>query len=269
MKLSERRLGVQIPAYFVMGTPTSGRRGVVWDAVARGSMEGEFSVVFVSSNEEPSDFDAAIAGSDNAGIVKYSGAADAAAKLGALDPEKISRVFYLADSSKNPADEIEAFKALVSGGKIRLARIWSVVDCSMAEKFPKETSKYIDMLSHFADCVLLSRRSGASAKSVGELRAQWEKMRRPHVVEYADKNFRTKNPIELLIDEARRISMFFDEFDPVDELELDAENLPEEPFSLERKPDPYLARLPGGMRADPVENPAQYALKARIMENEK
>ena len=47
-------------------------------------------------------------------------------------------------------------------------------------------------------------------------------MRRPHVVEYVDKNFRTKNPIELLIDEARRISMFFDEFDPVDELELDA-----------------------------------------------
>ena len=126
----------------------------------------------------------------------------------------------------------------------------------MAEKFPKQTAKYVDMLSHFADCVLLSRRSGASGRSVEELKAQWEKMRRPHVVEYVDKNFRTKNPIELLID-------------PVDELELDAENLPEEPFSLERKPDPYLARLPGGMRADPVENPAQYALKARMMENEK
>ena len=246
----------------MIGTPTSGRRGVVWDAVERGSMEGEFSVVFVSASEKPSDFDAAIAGADNAGIVKYSDAADAAEKLGALDPQKISRVFYLADSTKSLADEIESFKGLASGGKIRLARIWSVVDCSMAEKFPKQTAKYVDMLSHFAD-------SGASGRSVEELKAQWEKMRRPHVVEYVDKNFRTKNPIELLIDEARRISMFFEEFDPVDELELDAENLPEEPFSLERKPDPYLARLPGGMRADPVENPAQYALKARMMENEK
>lgn len=260
---------MQIPAYLVIGTPTSGRRGVVWDAVERGSMEGEFSAVFVSSGETPSDFDAAIAGADNAGIIKYSDAADAAEKLGALDPRKISRVFYLADSSKSLADEIESFKGLACGGKIRLARIWSVVDCSMAEKFPKQTAKYVDMLSHFADCVLLSRRFGASGRSVEELRAQWEKMRRPHVVEYVDKNFRTKNPIELLIDEARRISMFFDEFDPVDELELDAENLPDEPFSLERKPDPYLARLPGGMRADPVENPAQYALKARMMENEK
>ena len=124
---------MQIPAYLVIGTPTSGRRGVVWDAVERGSMEGEFSVVFVSAGEKPSDFDAAIAGADNAGIVKYSDAADAAEKLGALDPRKISRVFYLADSTKSLADEIESFKGLASGGKIRLARIWSVVDCSMAE----------------------------------------------------------------------------------------------------------------------------------------
>ena len=77
---------MQIPAYLVIGTPTSGRRGVVWDAVERGSMEGEFSAVFVSSGETPSDFDAAIAGADNAGIIKYSDAADAAEKLGALDP---------------------------------------------------------------------------------------------------------------------------------------------------------------------------------------
>ena len=75
--------------------------------------------------------------------------------------------------------------------------------------------------------------------------------------------------MEMLVEEARRISMLFDEFDPVDELELDGENLPEEPFSLERKPDPYLVKLQNSMRANPIENPAQYALKAREMENEK
>ena len=72
-----------------------------------------------------------------------------------------------------------------------------------------------------------------------------------------------------MIDEARRISMIFDDYDAVDELDIDAENLPEEPFSLERKPDPYLARLQSGMRENPVENPAEYAMKARKMENEK
>lgn len=87
---------MQIPAYLVIGTPTSGRRGVVWDAVERGSMEGEFSAVFVSSGEAPSDFDAAIAGADNAGIIKYSDAADAAEKLGAARPaEDLARVLPL------------------------------------------------------------------------------------------------------------------------------------------------------------------------------
>ena len=183
-----------------MGTPTSGRRGIVRDAIERGSMDGDFSIVFVSENEKPSESDSSIAKADNAGIVKYSDAADAAVKIGALDTSKITRVFYVADSTKNPADEVESFKGLCDGGKIRLARIWSVVDCSMAEKFPKETSKYLDMLAHFADCVLLSRRSGVSNKSVEELKLRWEKMRHPHLVEYVDKHFKTENPIELMID---------------------------------------------------------------------
>lgn len=108
---------MQIPAYLVIGTPTSGRRGVVWDAVERGSMEGEFSAVFVSSGETPSDFDAAIAGADNAGIIKYSDAADAAEKLGALDPRKISRVFYLADSSKASPTKSRASRGWRAAGR--------------------------------------------------------------------------------------------------------------------------------------------------------
>lgn len=260
---------MEIPAYFIIGTPTSGRRGIIKDAIEHGSLDGEFSIVFVSANEKPSNFDSSIAKAENAGIVKYADADDAVEKIAALDTSKISRVFFLADSTKNLADEVENFKALTDIGKIRLARIWAVADCSMAEKFPKETAKYFDMLSHFADCVLLSRRAGASNKSVDDLVAHWEKMRHPHLAEYVDKNFRTKNPIELLVDEARRITMIFDEFDPIDELEFDEENLPEEPFNLERKPDPYLLKLQNGMRANPVKNPAQYALKAREMENEK
>ena len=122
------------------------------------------------------------------------------------------------------------------------------------------------MLALFADCVLLSRRSGVSNKSVEELKLRWEKIRHPHLVEYVDKNFKTENPIELMIDEARRISMIFDVFDAVDELDIDAENLPEEPFSLERKPDPYLARLPNGLRQKPIPNVCEYAAAAREAE---
>ena len=61
--------------------------------------------------------------------------------------------------------------------------------------------------------------------------------------------------------------MIFDDFDPIDELDLDEENLPEEPFSLERKPDPYMLRLNNGMRAKPLPDVSEYAAKARELES--
>jgi hypothetical protein len=36
------------------------------------------------------------------------------------------------------------------------------------------------------------------------------------------------------------MSIYFDDYDPIDELELDEDTLPDEPFSIERKIDPYL-----------------------------
>ena len=56
--------------------------------------------------------------------------------------------------------------------------------------------------------------------------------------------------------------MLFDEYDPVDELDLDEDNLPDEPFSLERKPDPYLERLQNGLRKNPVRDVSEFALAA-------
>ena len=56
----------------------------------------------------------------------------------------------------------------------------------------------------------------------------------------------------LLFPEARRLSLIFEDIDPVDQLELDEENLPEEPFTLENKPDPYFERNLGGQRRKPV-----------------
>ena len=106
---------MQIPAYLVIGTPTSGRRGVVWDAVERGSMEGEFSVVFVSAGEKPSDFDAAIAGADNAGIVKYSDAADAFASTDSEEGDENAPAAPVIDENKVPVvtDNISEFTVVI------------------------------------------------------------------------------------------------------------------------------------------------------------
>ncbi len=54
------------------------------------------------------------------------------------------------------------------------------------------------------------------------------------------------NPAFLLHPEARRLSLIFDELDACDFLELDEDNLPEEPFDLSIPADPYLVRLANG-----------------------
>ena len=257
---------MSIPAYLILGSPACGRRGIACDIVEKALGDDDFCCVFVADDENPSDFDKRIAGAPNAGIVKYSGFADATAKIAALDESKITSIIFVAASSENVADSVENFKAIVGDGKIRLARIWSVLDCHMLKMFPDETFTYADALSHFADCLLLSRRSGVSNREVNDIKLRYEKMCRPHIIELVDKNFQVSNPIELMIEEARRITMVFDDFDPIDDLDLDGENLPEEPFSLERKPDPYLARLPNGLRQKPIPNVCEYAAAAREAE---
>lgn len=257
---------MSIPAYLVLGSPTCGRRGIACDVVEKALGDEDFCCVFVAADENPSDFDKRIASAPNAGIVKYSGQVDAAAKIAALDESKITSVIFVAASSENLADSVENFKHIVDEGKIRLARIWSVLDCGMLKLFPNETYPYADALSHFADCLLLSRRSCLSNREVNDIRLRYEKMCRPHTIELVDKNFQVSNPIELMIEEARRITMLFDDFDPIDDLDLDGENLPEEPFSLERKTDPYMAKLPNGQRQKPIPDVSEYAAAAREAE---
>jgi len=56
------------------------------------------------------------------------------------------------------------------------------------------------------------------------------------------------NPAELIEGEPRRMSLVLDDLDAVDEMEFDEDNLPEEPFDLVRKTDPYFERDMHGRR---------------------
>jgi len=255
-----------IPAYFILGSPTSGRRGTVLAALKNGCEEDEFCGVFVSAAEDRAVEDDQIYALKNVELFRYRDPEDSAKKIAELDTEKYSKIFYVSDSTRNLADEIDDFKSIADAGGIRLARIWSVIDCSMLWRFPHECRDYADALSHFADCLLLSRRAGVPNKAVAEIAERYEKMCRPHLTVLLDKNFAAPNFVELMVDETRRISMYFDEYDPEDELNLDEENLPEEPFDLERKLDPYLEKTKNGLRLSPIKEVAEFALKARIAE---
>jgi hypothetical protein len=54
------------------------------------------------------------------------------------------------------------------------------------------------------------------------------------------------------------MSLVFDELDPLDTLDLDEDDLPEEPFTLESKPDPYFERGLTGQRRLPVPDVNRY-----------
>jgi hypothetical protein len=69
------------------------------------------------------------------------------------------------------------------------------------------------------------------------------------------------NALLVLCPEARRLTLAFDNIDPVYNLDLDEENLPEEPFTLENKLDPYFERLPSGHRCKPVPNVTEFLTK--------
>ena len=259
---------MSIPAYLILGSPASGRCGICADVIFNALGESDFCGVFISKNELKTDFDKKIASAPIAGFVNYADWRDAADKIDALDESRITHVFYIADSTKNLADEIEDFKKIVDIGKIRLARIWSVLDCATLSRYPNECMPYADALAHFADCLLLSRRSGVGNKDVENIKARYEKMCHPHMYEYVGLNFELKHPIEMLIEEARRISIFFDDYDPIDELDIDGDNIPEEPFNLERKTDLYMSRLQNGLREKPVPDISEYAFKTRAAEAE-
>ncbi len=248
---------MSIQAYLILSSAQSGRRGLCID-VCKNAFENTNVKVFLADNEAPCNDDQILNNLPNVEVVKYSSSNDAFEKLVSLDQSSTDVIVYVANSAQNLADEIENFKSVVDTGKIKLVRVWSIIDCKLIEMFAKKVDVFVEALSHFADCVLLSQRSGVANAVVNELTSRFNKQCKPHIIVYMNKNNSVANVFELTIDEARRISMIFDEYDPIDDLDLDENNLPEEPFSLERKPDPYLEKYQNGQRKNPIPNISEF-----------
>ncbi len=76
----------------------------------------------------------------------------------------------------------------------------------------------------------------------------YEKDCHPALFEKTKKG-RITNPDLVMMPVARRLSQVFDEDrDPLDEMEFDEDNLPDEPFDLQNKADPYFERDDRGGR---------------------
>lgn len=230
-------------AYLLFGIPDSGRREVLFDLIETAATAEAPSLFFRPRDEAASPFDEQIAALPNVDTVAWR-----------LENERIVHgkvsgsartVFFMAPGTGNPAEMAEAFKRWLDHNQCALARILTVVHCSFLKENPGATP-WFDACVHFSDVVLLNRRETADNRWMRDFEERFRKERYPCRFLMVKKG-RVRNPHEVLEPEARRFSLYFDEFVPIEEDSLDDDEKPED-----TRPDPYLERREDGKRAAPI-----------------
>jgi hypothetical protein len=230
--------------YMILGAAGSGRREVLVDLIDDGLGPAERVAVMLPVAEADDPLDARLPG-----VSRWEWQdGTIAAEL----PADATHVFFVTDGSRNPVDQVEAFKAWMGMQRGELARVLCVVNAQLAEKHPSLLA-WFEACVHFADVVLLNKRQGVENKWMSDFLGHFQKQFYPCVYEMV-KDGRVKNPALVLEPQARRMSHVFDEEqnwvftnsegDEIDEQE-DSE---EDEIQAEPEEDPYFARRPGGRR---------------------
>ncbi len=229
--------------YIIYGIPASGRREVIFDLIEGGIEPNSQVLYFKPTGEAPSPFDEQIDTLENVSTVEWQlkGPKVTHGKINAA-PEKI---IFLTPGICDPADVAEALKSWMDHNNCELGRIITVVNCSFLKATPMAQS-WFDASIHFSDIVLLNRREEVDNKWIKTFEQRYRKECSPARFLLVKKG-RVPNPSEVLLPEARRLSLYFDELIPIEEDGLEESEQPED-----TKPDKYMERLESGHRAHPV-----------------
>jgi len=231
-------------AYLFLGTPNCGRRAIIADLI-RDGMNGE-TTVYIAEAERNAETEK-ILESVPATDVRSWNFSDSENEIDLVAAHSAGdNVVFLTDGTDDPVDQIEAFSSLTKRMDWHVARVITIVDCAFASTVP-ESAEWFEACIHFSDTVLLTNRESVSNKWINEFKAPYTKKCFPCTFELVKKN-QTENPARVLADNPRRITMIFDERDPIDEMEFDEENLPDAPFDLVSAPDPYFETTESGAR---------------------
>lgn len=249
--------------YVILGASGSGRREVLADLVEGGIDTDEQAVVLLADSEAADERDAKLGK-----IVRWRWLGEGGIEVpeGAIDGA--THVFFVTDGRGNPVDQLEAFKPWVESSGAEVARVFTVVDCQLAEK-NKALIAWYEACIHFSDVVLLNKREGVANKWMSDFQAIFKDKFYPALFELV-KAGKVKNPPLLLEPEARRMSHLFDEPEwLVDGKDAEAdiemgEGDEEEGTTLEEEVevtqavDPYLERKLGGRRVIEIPDVAKF-----------
>jgi len=169
-------------------------------------------------------------------------------EAGATLPRPASPVGVLVtDGRRSQVDQLEAIFAAAPAAGWTIRRIVAVVDLALLQRRP-ETEPWVRSCLHFADAAVLVRRQDVPNAWLSAFQRLLADDYRTCLATFLPREGGLARPAELVAGDARRASLALDDLDAVDELEFDEDNLPDEPFDLARKPDPYFARDPSGRR---------------------
>jgi len=249
--------------YLVLGLPGSGRLELIGNLIEDGLPDSPSVSVYLApgdaipTNDEDGSPLAKLA---KVTVVPFSFAKDHFVIPPENEPaSQPDTVFFVATGRTSVIDQLEAFPPWLKARGWELARVLLVVDSTLAAAQPKVVEWY-EVCVHFADCVLMNRRNTLNQTWVQQFQKKFFAERYP--CQFVPvKQGRVDNAMVVLFPEARRMTLIFDDIDPVDQLDLDEDNLPEEPFNLENKPDPYFERLPSGHRCKVVPDVTKFLPK--------
>jgi len=249
--------------YLVLGLPGSGRHELIANLIEDGLPDVPAVSVYAAAGD-------AIAASDETKpapsklakvtMVPFTFAKDHFVVPPEGEPKRAPEtVFFVANGRASVIDQMEAFPPWLKSRGWEMARILLVVDCTLGAAQPK-VEEWYDACVHFADCVLFNRRNALNQTWMQQFQKKFFALRYP--CQFVPvKQGHVDNAMVVLFPEPRRMTLIFDDIDPIDQLDLDEENLPEEPFNLENKPDPYFERMPSGRRVKQVPDVTEFLPK--------
>lgn len=236
-----------IKLYLILGTAQSGRREILYDLIDGSSdLQETNKFILVASNEPPSPATQKLQTLPNTHLLQWS-FNNNNLNLPPLQPLPGDTLFLLLSSKNDLVDQIEALKYWLDGNlNFSLARILAIVDCQVAYE-NEALLPWFNAVVYFSDYILLTHQENVPNKWLSDFLQSFKKENYPCIFEKIKKN-KVANPDHVLEPEARRISQIFDNLEAIDTMEFDEDNLPEEPFELIKKIDPYLERDKDGNR---------------------
>lgn len=231
--------------YFVLGTPGSGRRGIVLDLIENGLAPDEPALVLLAQTEDSDPADEKLAARANLEVRRWSW--DSKELPDQTLPER-GAVFFIAESRGDPMTQLEMLKPWLDRHHVELARVFTVVDCQLAEKQPP-LAAWFDACIYFSDVVFLTKREGVANKWLSAFIRRYEDQFYPaHFIQV--KKGGLANPAIVLDPTPRRVAQYFEEIEDLSGIEIETDDDEDDAEEDEDapKPEPYFERNRSGRR---------------------